>query len=278
MFELPEYQVLARQMGEVMTGKRISRGSLGNSPHRFVWYNRTPAEFARMVKGKVLGAACARGKWLFLPLEPGYLLVFGECGGRILFHADEGGFPKKYHLALHFEDGTALTATTQMWGAMELYEKGKEQERTYIKGMRITPLDRGFTAKYFASLVHECAREGSRSTKGLLTQDQLVPGLGNSISQDILFRARLHPRTRLDRLSPAQIGTLHRAIRETVREAIRLGGRDDETDLLGNPGRYARQMDASAVGRPCPACGTQIEKISYLGGACYFCPRCQEPG
>jgi formamidopyrimidine-DNA glycosylase len=71
------------------------------------------------------------------------------------------------------------------------------------------------------------------------------------------------------------VKNLHQAILKTLREAIRLGGRNDEFDLYGNPGRYVRLMDNNAAGHPCPECGTAIEKISYLGGACYFCPDCQ---
>ncbi|MCP4664057.1 MAG: hypothetical protein GY856_52405 [bacterium] len=33
-------------------------------------------------------------------------------------------------------------------------------------------------------------------------------------------------------------------------------------------------MDRNAKGKPCPACGTPVEKISYLGGSCYLCPTC----
>jgi Formamidopyrimidine-DNA glycosylase len=124
MFEIPEYVTLARQMAESLSGKRIAKGTLGNSPHKFVWYNREPGEFASIVKGKTLGEAYCRGRWLFIPLQPGYVLVFGECGGKIVLHESESQLPKKYHLSLHFEDGSFLSATTQMWGAMELYEKG----------------------------------------------------------------------------------------------------------------------------------------------------------
>jgi formamidopyrimidine-DNA glycosylase len=114
-----------------------------------------------------------------------------------------------------------------------------------------------------------------RSVKGLLTQEQLIPGLGNAIAQDLMFRARLHPRHLLSELDEAQRRGLFAAIDETVTDVIAAGGRYDERDLYGRPGGYVRVMDAKAVGRPCPACGTPIEKTSYLGGACYFCPRCQ---
>lgn len=275
MFEIPECMTIARQMNEHIAGKRIRTGTLGNSPHKFVWYNRKPGQFASLVEGKKIGKATTKGRWIFVTLSPGYVLVLGECGGRILLHVSESRMPSKYHLSLHFADGTVLTATTQMWGAMELYERGKEADRKYIKRMRTTPVDPGFTPAYLSRLCEESAAEGNRSVKGLLTQDQLIPGLGNAIAQDIMFRARLHPKQPIARLSKSRIAELHRAIVKTLNEAIRLGGRSDEVDLLGNSGRYIRMMDKVAAGHPCGRCGTKIEKITYLGGACYFCPRCQ---
>lgn len=276
MFELPECVTIAHQMADHLSGKRIVKGTLGNSPHKFVAYNRTPREFAACVAEKVVGKATAKGRWLMVPALPGYVLVFGECGGKILLHKSESQLPDKYHLSLHFADGSALSATTQMWGAMELYETGKEQERRYIKEQRTTPADPEFTPAYLAGLIRECVAEGSRSVKGILIQDQLIPGLGNAIAQDIMFRARLHPKQPVADLNKEQVTDLHRAIVKTVKEAIRLGGRNDEVDLLGNHGRYVRIMDKTAAGHPCPECGTTIEKIAYLGGACYFCPRCQK--
>jgi formamidopyrimidine-DNA glycosylase len=275
MFEIPECVTIAHQMAKYLSGRRIAKGTLGNSPHKFIWYNRKPPEFASIVKGKVVGQATSKGRWLMVPIEPGYVLLFGECGGKILLHSSESQLPSKFHLSLLFADGSALSATTQMWGAMELYEKGKELERQYIKGMRLTPVDPPFTAAYLEGLIQECIPAGKRSVKGLLTQDQLIPGLGNAIAQDIMFRARLHPRQPIADLSKTQVRGLHRAIVKTVNEAIRLGGRNDEVDLLGNHGRYVRMMDKASVGHPCPECGTKVDKMAYLGGACYFCPRCQ---
>lgn len=275
MFELPEYTVLAKQINKTLIGKTIKKGNLGNSPHKFVWYNRKPDEFTRLTCGKVVGRARARGRWLIVPFEPGYNLVLGECGGKVLFHPAGTELPEKYHLWIEFEDGSSLTATTQMWGAMELFEAGKEQERQYIKGMRVTPVERGFTFKYFSGLIDELLQGEKRSTKSLLTQDQLIPGLGNASAQDILFQARLLPRRSLSELSPGQRRDLYDAIVHTIREIIEKGGRNDETDLFGKRGGYVRLMDSAAAGKPCPECGTKVQKIQYLGGACYFCPKCQ---
>jgi len=276
MFDLPEFVTIAMQMNDTLQGKVIQRGCLGNSPHKFVWYNRSQDEFERLTRGRTVGEARAKGKWLFIPLEPEYVLLLGECGGKVLHHPPGAKMPKKYHLYITFKDESFLTATTQMWGAMELYEQGEESEREYVKGMRTTPIEPGFTFEYFSVLIDDLIAGKKRSAKGLLTQDQLIPGLGNAIAQDILFRARVHPRHPIDGLSVAQREALYRAILDTVQEVIEKGGRNDEFDLYGRRGGYIRLMDSKAVGCPCPECGGTIEKMQYLGGACYYCPNCQE--
>jgi formamidopyrimidine-DNA glycosylase len=275
MFELPEFLNLAHQINETLQGKTIRHGRLGNSPHKFVWYNRSHEEFSALVAGKTVGYARTRGKWLFVPLDPGYVLLFGECGGKMLYHPPATKLPSKFHLALTFEDGSSFTATTQMWGAMELFEQGQECGRLYVKDMRLTPVEPEFTFEYFSELVDTLSASGKRSVKSLLTQDQLIPGLGNSIAQDIMFRARLHPRREIGDLNRGQKRDLYAAIQDTLREAIEKGGRYDEVNLFNQPGGYVRLMDRHAAGKPCPECGHTVEKIQYLGGACYFCPVCQ---
>ena len=274
MFELPEYVILAKQMNKIMRGRKVKRGVLGNAPHKFVWYNRKHAEFEKLTRGKTIGEAESRGRWLFIELKPGYELLFGECGGKMLYHTPGTDLPEKYHLWIAFEDGSSFTATTQMWGAYELYEKGKARNRKYVRGMRLTPIEDKFTFEYFCKLIAGLCEK--RSVKGLLTQDQLIPGLGNAIAQDIMFVAELHPRHPVEELTRAEKRKLYRAITSTVRKIINKGGRYDEYDLHGAPGKYVRLMDKNTVGQPCPECGTKVQKIQYLGGACYICSRCQK--
>jgi formamidopyrimidine-DNA glycosylase len=275
MFEIAEFMVLADQFNHTVRGKTIKTGSWGNSPHKFVWHNLPEGEFAEAVAGKTIGATTSRGKWMFTAVEPGFVLVLGECGGKLLYHPAGAPWPKKYHFSLTFTDGSFLTHTTQMWGAVELYPKGEELEREYIKDMRITPLEEGFTYEYFRDLIAQLLAGKKQSAKGLLTQDQTIPGLGNAIAQDILFKAGVHPRRPISELSEVEQKALYTAMRSTIKEIIAKGGRYDEADLFGNPGGYVRLMDKNALKRPCPVCGGTVEKISYLGGACYLCPTCQ---
>ena len=80
MFEISECVVLANRMNDTLQGKTITGGDLGNSPHKFVWYNRSSSEFENLINGKSIGRASAKGRWLLIPVKPGYTLVLGECG------------------------------------------------------------------------------------------------------------------------------------------------------------------------------------------------------
>ncbi len=275
MFEIPELVTLARQINQTLSGKIIARGQLGNSPHKFVWYNHSHEEFEALTHGKTIGRAYSRGKWLFVPLDSDYLLVLGEFGGKLIFHQPGESTPEKYHLFLTFADGSMLTGKTQMWGAYELYETGREQERQYIHDMRTPPNEAAFTREYFNGLIDSLLEGEKRSVKGLLVQDQLIPGLGNAIAQDILFRAGMNPRRPIGELDGAGRNRLYDATAETLTKCIDAGGRNDEVDLYDHPGGYVRLMDAKAVGRPCPLCDSPIQKMAYLGGSNYFCPTCQ---
>lgn len=68
-------------------------------------------------------------------------------------------------LYITFTDGSFLTATTQMWGAMELYNQGDELNREYIKDMRPTPLDAEFTFDYFSDLIVVLVTEKSAAQR-----------------------------------------------------------------------------------------------------------------
>jgi formamidopyrimidine-DNA glycosylase len=275
MFELPECLVLSSQISSLVKGKTIARAATKNVEHKFVWHNRPPAEFSRLAKGKKVGEPVVRGRWMSVPLEPGYVLLFGECGGSLRFEEAGAKRPDKFHLLLDFEDSSFLWARTAMWGAYELYEKGKELERQYVKDQRPSPVDPRFTLDYFKKLVAALAGEGKRSAKSLLTQEQTIPGLGNAVAQDILFESGIAPKRDLGDLDAREIRALHKAITGKVEEIAAAGGRYDETDLLGKSGGYVRLMDKAATRRPCPRCGGEVREAQYLGGAVYWCPACQ---
>lgn len=275
MIELPEALVIARQMSDVLKGRHVVSAVRGNAPHKFAFYSGSPEEYATILAGKTMGEATAHGSAILAAVEPDHVLGLGVGGERILFHQDESTLPKKHHLLLHFEDGAYLTVTVQGWGAAWLLHRSKVADHPHLGKLGVSPLSDAFTWEHFRGLFESLEAEDSRSVKYFVVSEPGIWGIGNGCLQDILFRARIHPRRRAVDVTGQERQALYRAIRETLQQMVDLGGRDSEHDLYNRPGGYRRILDRRSVGQPCPECGTAIEKSQYLGGAVYFCPGCQ---
>ena len=275
MIELPEALVIARQMNEAIAGKTIASAMRGNTPHKFAFYTRSAEEYADILKGRRIGPARGHGGLILIPAEPEYLLAVGGGGERIALHRDEKTLPKKHQLLLHFTDGAYLTVTVQGWGAAMLFHDSEVPDHPWVGKPGVSPLSDAFTYEYFGGRFGELKENDPSSVKFFVISKPGVWGVGNGCLQDILFRARIHPRRRALDLSEDERRTLHTSIRETLGQMVALGGRDGEIDLFGQPGGYQRILSSETAGKPCPECGTPIEKIQYLGGASYFCPKCQ---
>jgi formamidopyrimidine-DNA glycosylase len=113
------------------------------------------------------------------------------------------------------------------------------------------------------------------SVKAALATEQRIPGFGNGVLQDVLWKAHLHPRRRVSTVDGAEVEALFTAVTGLLREMAQRGGRDTEVDLFGTNGRYRTVMSRLRVSEPCPTCGGRKVKQAYLGGSVYFCPGCQ---
>ena len=275
MIELPEATTIARQMNVELRGKRLADGNRGNSPHKFAFYNRPPEEYAAIFKDKTIGESTVNGPLILTAIEPDYTVVLGGGGERIVYHRSAASLPKKYQLFLHFTDDTYLTVTVQGWGSTFLFDPNELSRHPFINRVNPPPLSQAFTLDYFHGLFTALEANDARSVKYFMISKPGVLGVGNGCLQDILWHAKIHPRRRAIELNAAQQNALYSSIRETLQKMVEGGGRDGDYDLYDHPGGYKRLLHSKAVGQPCPDCHTPIVKEAYLGGAVYFCPKCQ---
>ena len=274
MIEMPEAYTLARQMDEALRGKEFMRYEQGVLRHKFLWLIPPPEQASAMLAGKRITGASSYGRSIYLHIGDEHMLWFGDIGGRLLYHPAAGPLPAKYHLRWDFSDGTCLSFVLQMWGFVRLLDKTEFAERPH-KEAGLPPLSAEFTLERFNQLLEDYPDKTSKGVKGFLVTSQHMNGIGNSYAQDILFRARLSPRRKIPDITPAERAQLYQAIQDTVSQAIQANGREEERDLFDQPGGYRRLMSSQTAGTPCPVCGATIEKMAYLGGACYLCPSCQ---
>lgn len=273
MIELPEAVTIARQLNKAVRGKRIVRASTGSSPHKWVFYKPGREELEKGLQRKTVSDATSTGRAVHLTVTSGRILTVDDFGGRITYHRAGERPPKKYHLLLGFEDESCLTVAIQGWGFIALDTKRQLDARSKPLATALAPVGRAFTLKGFKSRFGEASEKDPIKT--FFTNRRNVAGIGNGYLQDILFRAKIDPRRKVADIRNEEKVALHRAVGETVTQAIGLNGRECERDIYGQAGRYKPLMDRHAAGKPCPICGTTVQKMSYLGGSCYVCPKCQ---
>jgi len=101
---------------------------------------------------------------MLVPLEPDYMLVLGECGGRLLYHEPAPTCRGSTTCCLS-RDKSALSVTTQMWGAMSCSRRAGSRSGSTSRHA-YTPVGKEFTFAYFTRLVDELVEGEKRSVKG----------------------------------------------------------------------------------------------------------------
>ena len=119
----------------------------------------------------------------------------------------------------------------------------------------------------------------SHTLKRALTDPHLLSGIGNSYSDEILHRAKLSPFQLTRNLTPQETETLFRASREVLTEwTERL--RAETGDKF--PEKVTALHEGMAVhgrfGKPCPVCGTPVQRLLYADNEANYCPTCQTGG
>jgi formamidopyrimidine-DNA glycosylase len=273
MNELPEALNISSQLNETVSGKRIAAVVISHTPHKFAWYFGDKAGYSDLLAGKAIGKASAFGNWVEIKTENANIL-FGE-GVNVRFHAKNTPRPSKYLILIEFDDRSAISGAIQMYGGVGAFPEG-ELDNPYYKAAKEkpSPLSQDFNYVYFDRLF-STPETPRLSLKALLATGQRIPGLGNGVLQDILFKAKMHPKKKISTLSEEQKQTLFDSLKATLSDMAVQGGRDTELDLFGRPGGYKTILSKNTVGRPCPVCGTVIKKEAYLGGSIYYCEGCQ---
>jgi len=276
--ELPEAKILAEQMNKALRGKRVKSYHLQDYERlqRIGMMDKDTKSFDQLVNGKI-ESVISRGNVIRVKLNNGVNLILGpEYGGKVFYHTSEKTVPEKFHLKVDFSDDTVLTVRLTSMGLINAV-KDNDLKRSYVYRRDFnpevpSPIDEEFTFERFSKLL----ADNNRMLKAVLVgKDAVVVGLSNSAFQDIIYRARLHPKRKASELSKDERRALYDAIRLVLQERIRLNGKDQFYDLYGNQGGYTPAMGPNMKQQPCPICGTPIEKLSMGGGHVYLCPKCQ---
>jgi formamidopyrimidine-DNA glycosylase len=275
MPELPDVELYLAALRPRILGKTLERVRLGTP---FLLRSVEPPLDA--VFGRKVIALRRLGKrivWQFDEASSGdelFLVFHLMIAGRFRWRDRGVAIPKKLGLAaFDFADGTLLMteAASHKRASLHVVHGEEELARHDPGGIDVMSA----SADQFA----DALRKESHTLKRALTDPHLLSGIGNAYSDEILHRAKLSPFKLTRQLSDNDMRVLHAATRDTLADwTTRLqeeaGGKFPEKVTAFHEGMAVH----GRFGKPCPRCGTPVQRIVHGEHEVNYCPTCQTEG
>lgn len=269
MPELPEVETIKNELAPHIIGRQFNDVIVCDAkPVK----QPSADEFRRKLTGQSINDLERRGKYLIFHLTSGNALVIHlKMTGSLLLNPEQTD--RYARVIFSLDDGSQLVFTDRRrLGAIWLMEN----EQAVIGKLGPEPLDPEFTIRTLAERLHK----RKAPIKAVLLDQAFIAGIGNMYADEALFSARIHPLREADSLSPQEVRSLHQAIVDVLKTAIESKGASIDTYKRPD-GRLGTAHDNFRVahrgGKPCPVCGTTIERIAIRNRGSYFCPKCQKP-
>lgn len=270
MPELPDILCYLNALEPRVVNRTLERIRL-SSPFVLRTVSPRPDEFA----GKMVTGLDRLGKRIVFELEDElFIVIHLMIAGRLKWRERGAGLGGKMNLAAFDFDTVSLVLTeaaTKKRAGIFL-AKGRESLADYNRG-GLEVLDSTLST-FTAALTRE-----NHTLKRSLTDPRLFSGIGNSYSDEILHRARLSPFIQTARLSKEQIEALYDATMSVLLEWIdrlqaECGDKFPEKVTAFRPGMAVH----GRYGKPCPDCGSPIQRIVYAENEANYCAVCQTGG
>ncbi len=270
MPELPEVETIVTQLrlGGNATPPLLGRRITGV---QLLWEKtlETPAsaEFQNRVIGQVIEDIHRRGKFAVFSLSSDTLLIHLRMSGDLLVEARSAPVAPHHRLILELDQDWRLAFNdARKFGRAWLVA----DPNTILKELGPEPLDPELTPDLF----YQRLKSHQRQLKPLLLDQTFLAGLGNIYADESLHLAKLHPLTLANSLTFQQASQLLEGIRQVLREGIRRNGAT--IDWVYRGGDFQNFFRVyQRTGKPCPVCGTPIQRITVGQRGTHFCPTCQ---
>gem|GEM_PF-1258202 len=270
--ELPEMTRIAGQLKHELVGKSFKEILVTDKVNKLSEWGFTNLKQRDITHSKIIDVRSS-GHYVFIEMESGLSLVFGDLVGKILYHSSKNEIPVKYTIAFVLSDDSVMTFHTSLYGYAIALTQEEIEEHKYIGHGGISLLDKEFTYDYFERMLKENGKLKVKKTQSLY--DYMI-GFQNGYFQDILFCAKISPLRKIGDLTPKEKETLFSCLMDITQKALAQDGSSDEIDIYGMHGNYNRIMGNHMKNKPCPRCGAPIVQKNILGSNSYYCEKCQK--
>jgi formamidopyrimidine-DNA glycosylase len=270
MPELPDVTVYIEALQRRIVGRRLDHIVLKNP-----FLLRTADPTLQSCEGRTVVSLRRLGKRIAIGLDGDrWMVLHLMIAGRLHWYAkDHQGRIRAPLLQLEFPNGTLTLTEAGTKRRASLYiVDGESQLHEY---------ERGGLEVFEASSDEFRQRLSTRNhtLKRALTDPIILSGIGNAYSDEILHRAQLSPMAQTKHLDDEEWQRLYDSTRVVLAEwtdtlRTRAGGEFPEKVTAFQEGMAVH----GRYGKPCPACGTSVQRIRYADNETNYCPRCQTEG
>jgi formamidopyrimidine-DNA glycosylase len=274
MPELPEVEIVRRSLNISTCDRQIMNSE--------ILLERTiatdQAEFNSGLQNTKILHWHRHGKYLLAELSnTGWLGVHLRMTGKLLWCDRSLEIHKHTRVRIYFADNQELRFNDQRtFGQMWLVPAGSKPEAVIsgVKKLGMEPFDPDFSSKYLLAKL----AKSNRPIKNSLLDQTIVAGIGNIYADESLFLSNIHPESKSNQLTEAQLIKLAPAIQQVLSDGIAHGGTtfSDFEDIAGEKGNYIHSAWVfRRTGQECKVCGIAIARIKLGGRSTHFCPNCQ---
>jgi formamidopyrimidine-DNA glycosylase len=273
MPELPEVEALAVFLRERASGHVITRADAAS----FAVLKTFDPPLSALA-GHGITEVGRHGKFLDLTCGDLHLVFHLARAGWLRWREDMPGTPVKpgksplaFRLVLDDGAGFDLTeAGTQKRLAVYLVRNPVDVPGVATLGPE--PLADDFTVDALAAIL-----SGRRTQiKGVLRDQHIIAGIGNAYSDEVLHAAKMSPFKLASSFTADEVATLHQAIVDTLRDAVKRSAGLAAADLKGEKKTGLRVH--GKTGQPCQVCGDTVREVSFADSSLQYCPTCQTGG
>ena len=270
MPELPDIVVYLEALQTRVVGERLERLRIA-SPFLLRSVEPRPEELA----GRVVRRLARLGKRIVFGFDDDYFVILHlMIAGRLRWKPCGAPIPGRLGLAaFDFSSGTLLLTEAGSKHRASLYlARGALGLAAHDPGgIDVLAADLG---AFRAALTRE-----SHTLKRALTDPRLFSGVGNAYSDEILHAARLSPLKLTSQLTAEEVERLHHATRDTLRAWIeRLRKATGDAFPEGVTAFREEMAVHGHYRKPCPVCGSPVQRIRYAENEVNYCATCQTGG
>jgi len=289
MPELPEVETIVRELNREVLGRAFF--DVWTDFPKMIKKPKSFDQFRKEIKGKKILNIGRRGKNILFELsENRSLLIHQKLTGHLLLGKwqflngnwqslipgplSEDPMNKFLHLIFWLDDKRQLALSDlRKFAKVELLNK--EELEKELKSLGPEPLERDFSFEKFKGQILK--KKGK--IKQVLMDQEVIAGIGNIYSDEILWQAKVNPFKEIKKLSDEEMKKIYEAMKEILKKAIAARGESisDFRRITGEKGGFDPLRKVyRREGEKCPRCGAIIKRIKIGGRSAHFCPQCQK--